>query len=206
MGGTRKALTIITMVSLIFITSPRWVDATELSDLFNIGGAFLTHLGVHESGHYITARMGGADEVNLDFFTQEPNGFFLGLSTAKGIDPESTVSYKLAGEAASSYLFEVALTQYRYRPTSYNQSLLFFSGTDFLWYSLWSFYIHPTDSPAFDPVGISQETGISKHAIMGIALLQSTLNAYRVHSGSDTFLPYIALDQKYAELGIQITF
>ena len=203
---TQKILAVITVVSSIFIVSPRWVDAAELSDLLSIGGAFLSHLGVHESGHYITARMGGAEEVNLEFFSQKPDGFFLGLSTAKGMDPESTLSYKLAGEAASSYLFEISLTQYRYRPTAYNQSLLFFSGTDFLWYSLWSFYIHPTDSPAFDPVGISQETGISKHAIFGVALLQSALNTYRVHSGSDVLLPYILLDQRYAELGVQITF
>ena len=118
MVGARRILAVITVVSSIFIASPRWVNAAEFSDLLSIGGAFLSHLGVHESGHYITARMGGADEVNLDFFSQQANGFFLGLSTAKGMDPESTLPYKLAGEAASSYLFEVALTQYRYHPSA----------------------------------------------------------------------------------------
>ena len=201
-----KALTIVTLALALSFLPLRPALALVPADLVQLGAAFMTHLSIHETGHYVMGHMGGAQDVQLDFFTQKNNSFFLGLSTAQGIDRDASLSYKMGGEAASSYLFEVALREYRYQPTAYNRALLFFSGTDFLWYSIWSFYVKDENNPAYDPVGISQETGLSPHAIVGAAFLQTALNAYRTTSGSDRLVPYINLDQSQAEMGIQFRF
>lgn len=205
----KAALVILTVtLSLAPLSRAAALPPEDLgpTDLVHVGAAFLTHLAVHESGHYVVAHMGGADSVDLSFFTQRNGNFFLGLSSAKGVQRESLLSYKMGGEAAASYLFEVALRQYRRQPTVYNTSLLLFSGTDFLWYSFWSFYIEDSNNPSHDPVGIAQETGLSKETIFGMAALQTALNAYRIYSGNDAMTPFIRLDEESAAFGVQVRF
>ncbi len=188
---------------IVALFSPTAVYALNLGDIFQVGAAFVSHVFVHESGHYIMAHMAGAKEVQLNFFTVQGGNLYLGLSTAKGLDPASSLSYKAAGEAAGSYLFDAALESYRTHPTTYNRSLLFFSGTDFLWYTLYAFYLTGNQNPSYDPVGIARETGLSAESILGIAAIQTALNAYRIYSGSDDVMPYIDLDKKWVEFGVR---
>jgi len=188
---------------IVVLSVPTAVYALNLGDIFQVGAAFVSHVFVHESGHYIMAHMAGAKEVQLNFFTMQGGNLYLGLSTAKGLDLASSLSYKAAGEAAGSYLFDAALEGYRTHPTTYNRSLLFFSGTDFFWYTLYAFYLSGKQNPSYDPVGISHETGLSAESILGIAAIQTALNAYRVYSGSDEVMPYIDLDKKWVEFGVR---
>ena len=97
------------LLGLLLLIPPQDAPATGLSDALQIGTAFLVHLGVHESGHYIMASMAGAEDVDLAFFTKRGKNFYLGLSTAKGLDGESRAPYKMAGEATASYHFEIML-------------------------------------------------------------------------------------------------
>jgi hypothetical protein len=208
-GGLKMKMdkkTFLTIALAVCLFIPRPAQAFSPLDLIQVGAAFLTNLGVHETGHYVMAHMGGADEVKLDFFTDKGGSFFLGRSTAKGMNREARLSYKLGGEAAVSYLFEAALRQHRFQPTAYNSALLFFSGTDFLWYSIWAFYIGGNDNPGYDPIGISKETGLSAETIFSVALLQTALNSYRVYSASDVVIPFIGLDKKSAKFGVQVRF
>jgi hypothetical protein len=198
---TRVAVFILWLVAAL--STPTTVYALDFGDILQVGAAFVSHVAVHESGHYIMAHMAGAQDVQLNFFTVQGGNVYLGLSTAKGLNPASSLSYKAAGEAAASYLFDAALESYRTRPTTYNRSLLFFSGTDFFWYTLYAFYVSENQNPSYDPVGISHETGLSAEAILGMAALQTTLNAYRIYSGSDSVMPYIDLDKKWVEFGIR---
>ena len=188
---------------MMILSMPTVVHALDFVDVFQVGAAFVTHTFVHESGHYIMGHMGGAEEVHLNFLTQKNGNLYLGLSTAIGLDRASSLSYKAAGEAAASYLFDVALESYRIHPTTYNRALLFFSNTDFLSYTIYAFYIDGSRNPSYDPVGIARETGLSHEAILGVAVLQSALNAYRIYSGSDDILPYIDLDNRWVEFGIR---
>ena len=203
--GIILMLAFIPWMTIIFFL-PSAGRALEPGDVFQVGAAFLSHMAVHESGHYIMANMGGATDIQLNFFTMKGGNFYLGLSTARGLGHASSLPYKVAGEAASSYHFEVALQSYRTRATPYNRSLLFFSGTDLLWYSLYAFYLSSDRNPNYDPIGISQETGLSPEAIIGLAAFQTALNAYRVYSGDDRMIPYFALDKTFAEFGIQVRF
>lgn len=152
------------------------------------------------------AQQAGAEDARIDFFEHQGNNLFLGLSTVKKIDEASLVPYRLGGEAAANHLFDASLSNYRNRPTTYNKALLFFSGVDFLWYSFWTLYIQDKQDPSYDPVGISQETGLPSHTILGMAALQTALNTYRVSSGSDRLLPYLGLDRTRAEIGVRIQF
>ncbi|MCI0526451.1 MAG: hypothetical protein L0Y56_03230 [Nitrospira sp.] len=99
-------MTLITVFILWFVvafSAPTAVYAFNFGDIFQIGAAFVSHVAVHESGHYIMAHMAGAKDVQLNFFTVQGGNLYLGLSTAKGLDPASSLSYKAAGEAAGSY-------------------------------------------------------------------------------------------------------
>lgn len=202
----RKVLFIVGWALFMVTTfAPRsW--AVDLSDILQGGGAFLTHLMVHETGHHVMAYMGGGQDVHLDFFKKQGGNFFVGAVSATGINQESVLPFRAAGVAASNHLFNLSLSRYRLEPTTYNTALLFFSGTDFLWYSVWSFYIKGSKDPSYDPVGISQETGLSPHAVVGMALVQTAINAYRVYSEDDTIVPYFSLDQEWAKIGVQVTF
>lgn len=176
-----------------------------VSDFAKIGLAFLTNLAVHETGHAAVASYVGANGIDLQFMTKKDDKFFLGLSHVEHIDEKSRLPYSMGGEFAVSYTFEYALSDYRQNPTTYNKALMFFSGTDFLWYSIYAFYLTDGD-PAFDPTAIANITGLSKGTIVGVALTQSLINAYRIHSGNDNIAPYFTLDKYSAVFNVRFIF
>ncbi len=163
-------------------------------DLVQVTAAFFTSLTVHETGHALIADQMGAEGVSIQFFAQEDNNFALGLTKVRNLDRRSMLPFAMGGEIANSLDFEYALKLYRQQPTVYNRSLLLFSGTDFLWYTVYAFYISGGTSHS-DPLIIQQETGLSKEAILGVALTQSLLNLYRVTSCEDTIIPYFTYDR-----------
>jgi hypothetical protein len=170
-----------------------------------IGMAFMTNLALHELGHVVVADYVGATGTSLNFFKKQDGKFFLGTSIVKQIDDKSRLSFSMGGEVATDLTFEHALHSYRKNPTLYNKSLLFFSGSDFLWYCLYAFYLSD-GHPYFDPIAISKETGISKDVLFSIALAKTMINAYRVYSGQDRIIPYFTVDKYSAILTISIPF
>jgi hypothetical protein len=181
-------------------------DSWGPPDLFQIAMAFLTNLAIHESGHFIVAESLGAEDNTLCFFCRDKDSLFLGLSMVQSIDEKTRVPYIMGGEIATSLSFEVVLHRYRARlssrqasPTTYNRALLFFNGTEFLWYSVYAFYFNGTKDSRHDPVAISQETGLSPEIILVIAATQAALNTYRVYSGQDRFISYFTFDKTFSE-------
>lgn len=170
----------VAAVGLVFVLStPKPASAGDgwsLMDPIEIGLAFVTNLAIHESGHVLVAEGVGADKATFKFFGEENGAFFLGLSTATGVPDESLLPYRLGGEIASSYTFEFALQSYRRQPTTYNQALMFFSGTDFFWYTVFAFYLAPYEDQRYDPVGIRASTGFSRAGILAAATTQLATN------------------------------
>ncbi|HEY4619553.1 MAG TPA: hypothetical protein VIH39_01715 [Nitrospirota bacterium] len=201
----KKVTASIIVFIILLISSPK-VSAADLKDIPLIGLAFLTNLGIHETGHYVIANQAGADGNTLNFFTKDKNSFFLGLSTVTKIDSKSKPGYHLAGEVASNYTFELALRKYRENNTTYNRALMFFSMTDFLWYTTYAFYVAPYQNGKFDPIGISNTTGIDREKIFLVALAHTSLNALRVYSGEDRVIPYYMLDRHFIGFGIKVPF
>src|SRR3972149_10503517 len=200
----RKTATsyILIILFITFIFSSR-VSAVEFKDIPAVGLAFLTNLGMHETGHYLIANQAGAEGNTLNFFTKDKNSFFLGLSTVTDIDNKAKPAYHLAGEVASSYTFEVTLKQYRAQKTTYNSALLFFSMTDFLWYTTYAFYLTPNENEKFDPIGISETTGLRRETIFLVSLTQSALNALRMYSNEDRLIPYFIMDRYFIAFGVK---
>ena len=201
----KKVTASIIVFIILLISSPK-VSAADLKDIPLIGLAFLTNLGIHETGHYVIANQAGADGNTLNFFTKDKNSFFLGLSTVTKIDSKSKPGYHLAGEVASNYTFELALRKYRENNTTYNRALMFFSMTDFLWYTTYAFYVAPYQNGKFDPIGISNTTGIDREKIFLVALAHTSLNALRVYSGEDRVIPYYMLDRHFIGFGVKVPF
>ncbi len=181
-------------------------DGWSATDPLAVGLAFLSNLAIHESGHYLIADGVGASDAKLKFFSQEDGAFFLGLSKATNLPEESVLTYKLGGEIASSYTFEFALRGYRHQPTTYNSALLFFSGTDFFWYTVFAFYIAPEEDQRYDPAGIREVTGFSRTALLGATSAQLAANAYRVWSGTDVVVPSFSYDRRSAALNLTLRF
>ena len=175
-------------------------------DVLQIPMAFLTNLAIHESGHFIIAEGANAQDNRLDFFSKKDGSFFLGLSTVSTIDEKSKVTYILGGEIATGVSFELALDRYRSAATTYNRALLLFSGTDFLWYTVYAFYLAPSRDSRYDPVAVSHETGLSPEAILMLAATQTMLNAYRVYSGQDRIVPYFTFDEQSVSFRVGIHF
>ncbi|MEK6583807.1 MAG: hypothetical protein AABY66_03025 [Nitrospirota bacterium] len=196
---------ILIILFITFIFSSR-VSALEFKDIPVVGLAFLTNLGMHETGHYLIANQAGAEGNTLNFFTKDKNSFFLGLSTVTKIDNKAKPAYHLAGEVASSYTFELALRKYRESDTTYNRALMFFSMTDFLWYSTYAFYVSPYKNGKFDPIGISNTTGIDRGKIFLVALAHTSLNALRAYTGEDRVIPYYMLDRNFIGFGVKVSF
>jgi hypothetical protein len=130
----------------------------------------------------------------------------LGLSNATGVPDDSVLTYRLGGEIAASYTFELALHGYREQPTAYNRALLFFSGTDFFWYTLYAFYLSPQENTFYDPVGIRESTGLPRGVIVAAAATQLAANAWRVASGTDRVAPSFSFDRRSALLNLTLTF
>lgn len=201
----KKVTASIIVFIILLISSPK-VSAADLKDIPLIGLAFLTNLGIHETGHYVIANQAGAEGNTLNFFTKDKNSFFLGLSTVTKIDSKAKPGYHLAGEVASNYTFELALRKYRENNTTYNRALMFFSMTDFLWYTTYAFYVAPYQNGKFDPIGISNTTGIDREKIFLVALAHTSLNALRVYRGEDRVIPYYMLDRHFIGFGIKVPF
>lgn len=205
----KKIITILFLYAIVSTPFKPAAFALEpssvLSGIAQIGMAFMTNLAVHESGHAAAASYVGADGISLNFFTKKGGKFFLGLSNVENIDKKSRLPYSLGGEVGANLTFEYALQRYRGEPTLYNKSLIFFSGTDFLWYSIYAFYLTDGD-PSYDPIIISEETGLSKNIIFSVALAQTMINAYRVYSGQDRVVPYLSLDKYSAIFNLRFTF
>ncbi len=177
----------------------------SVSEVTQVGMAFMTNLMIHEVGHAAVADHAGAQENRLDFFSKQGDQFFLGTSTVTNIDDRSRLSYTMGGEFFADLTFEHALKGYRENPTMYNKSLMFFSGTDFLWYCIYAFYIAEEHS-SFDPITISKETGLSHDALFSVILAKTAMNAYRIHSGEDRVVPYFTVDKYSASLNVGIPF
>lgn len=178
----------------------------SLTDPLAVALAFATNLAIHESGHHLIASGVGANKATLKFFGEDDGVFFLGLSSAEGIPDESLLTYQLGGEIAASYTFELSLRAFRTRPTTFNSALLFFSGTDFLWYSLYSFYIAPEQDTRYDPVGIADTTGFNRSTILAAATIQLAANAWRVISGTDAIVPSFSFDRESALMHLTAQF
>jgi hypothetical protein len=174
-------------------------------EVVQLGVAFLTNLAVHEVGHAVVADYVGAVGSRLSFFEKRGGDFFLGTSSVEYIDDKSKLPYTMGGEFFADLTFEHALQNYREGPNPYNKALLFYSGTDFLWYCFYAFYLS-SDNPYYDPVTISKETGISRDMLFSIALAKTILNAYRIYSGRDRIIPYFMVDKYSASLNIMIPF
>jgi len=189
----------------LFLIQPGITKAAVLSDLGQIGLAFITNIVIHESGHALVAdQVGNAENINMKFFTKRGNGFSFGVTEVKNLDQKSKIPFIMGGEIANSYNFEYALLSYRQLPTTFNRSLMFFSGTDFLWYTVYSLYLSKGASHQ-DPVALKKETGVSKEAILGIALTQTILNYYRITSGTDKVIPYFTFDDTSVKFMVRIT-
>ena len=176
-----------------------------LTDILQAGAAFLTNLAVHEFGHEVVANHVEAEGSQLNFFNKSGGDFFLGTSHVDSIDSRSNLSYTMGGEFFADITFEHALKSYRENPNTYNKSLLLSSGTDFLWYCFYSFYV-AEDNPAYDPITISKETGISREMLFSVVLAKTLVNAYRVYSGEDIIVPYFKVDRHSASLNVMIPF
>ncbi len=167
--------------------------------------AYITHIVIHETGHAAIANHVGADGISMEFLTNSGGNFFLGMSNVTSIDEDSILPYSVGGEFAANLTFEYALQDFRREPSLFNKSLLLFSGTDFLMYSLYAFYM--TDgNPSYDPIIISETTGLSKDVVFSAALLQTILNAQRLYSGHDRIIPYITLDRYSAIFNLKLIF
>jgi hypothetical protein len=176
-----------------------------LTDILQAGAAFLTNLALHEFGHEVVANYVDAEGSQLNFFNKSGGDFFLGTSHVDSIDSRSNLSYTMGGEFFADMTFEHALKSYRKNPNTYNKSLLLSSGTDFLWYCFYSFYV-AEDNPAYDPITISKETGISREMLFSVVLAKTLVNAYRVYSGEDIIVPYFKVDRHSASLNVMIPF
>ncbi len=176
-----------------------------MTDVIQIGAAFLTNLAIHEFGHEVVANYVGAEGSRLNFFKKSGGDFFLGTSSVDNIDERSVLPYTMGGEFFVDLTFEHALRDYRNNPNSYNKSLLITSGTDFLWYCFYAFYVSG-DNPSYDPITISERTGLSRDTLFSIALAKTLINAYRVYSGNDTVVPYFKVDRYSTSLNFIVPF
>ncbi len=199
------SLTLILLSLPYSFTAHGFETLSLLNRAFQVGAAFMTNLAIHETGHAAAASYVGAEGIKLNFLTKHDGQFFLGRANVDRIDYRSRLPYSMGGEIATSLTFEYALGRYRKEPTVYNRSLLLFSSTDFLWYSIYSFYL--TDgNPDFDPIAVRNETGFSKESIFSIALAQSLLNAYRIYSGYDRIVPYFTFDKYSVSFNVRVNF
>jgi hypothetical protein len=178
---------------------------TSVSEVLMIGTAFLTNLFAHEFGHEVVAQHVGARGTKLGFFKKMNGQFFLGTSEVDNIADESVLSYTMGGEFFADLTFEHALQDYRKSPNLYNKPLILSSGLDFAWYCVYAFYVG-NESPSYDPITISEETGISRDMLFSVVVAKTMINADRVYSGNDTVIPYFTVDKQSAMLNIAFPF
>jgi hypothetical protein len=165
----------------------------------------MAHLFFHELGHEVVADEVGADSHSISFFTNKNGKFYPGVSTYKSIPKESKLPYAAGGERMASFTFEYALQSYRREPSTFNRALMFFSGVDFLAYTLLANYVHP-DNDMYDPNIIREEIGCSKETLLSIVAAKTLLNAYRVINEDADFTPMVWVDKKSAGIMIRFNF
>ena len=178
---------------------------SSTSGVVQMGAAFLTNLFLHEFGHEVVANYVGATGTKLNFFKREDEQFFLGTSTVETIDDRSMLPYAMGGEFFADLTFEHALQDYRKKPSTFNKSLMLASGGDFLWYCVYAYYLSDGHQN-FDPIHVSERTGLSENTILSIVAAKTLINAYRAYSGEDKIIPYFSVDKYSASLNIIIPF
>jgi len=171
----------------------------------DIGTAFATNVIIHELGHDIVADHVGAQGSHLSFLQSKNGQFFFASSTVQSIDATARLPYSMGGEFASDFTFEYALGSYRKDPTLYNRSLMFFSGTEMLWYSLYAFYLS-SGNDNLDPIAVTKYGGVSREAVLGVALAKTAMNAYRIYSGKDTVVPHFTITDDSVTLNLTMAF
>jgi hypothetical protein len=144
-----------------------------------------------------------AKGTKLDFFKREGDQFFLGTSSVEEIDDRSLLPYAMGGEFFADLTFEHALRDYRKKPSTFNKSLMLASGGDFLWYCLYAYYLSEGHQN-FDPVSVSEKTGLPRDTIFSIVAAKTMVNAYRAYSGNDIIIPYFSVDKYSASLNVII--
>lgn len=194
---------LIALLVILFV--PQGSFAFTAKDAADIGAAFMTHLTLHELGHQVVADDVGAESPKMEFFKFRNGKFYPGLSTYTNIDPDSKLPYAVGGERMAGYTFEYALQDYRKKPTTYNKALLFFSCTDFLWYTIYAFYLTPGND-MYDPTIIQQETGLSKGLLFSLVFLKTAINAARVTHKDFNLIPIIYVDRTSATFALRICF
>ena len=200
----KLVLSIILLITLM-AAQPAKAYESAIMDIIQVGSAFATNLTVHEYGHAIVGSSVGAEGISVSFLSKRKNNLFLGYTSTSKIDDKAYPSFALGGEIGVNMSLEYALHRFRKEPTTYNKALLFFSGTDFLWYTVYTFYFNE-DNPDSDPNILHRETGISKDTLLVAAVTQSLLNGYRVFSGSDTVIPYMTFDREAIGFHIKVSF
>jgi len=173
--------------------------------VFDIGAAFATNVIIHELGHDIVADYVGAEGSSLGFLQSKNGQFFLASSTVRTIDASARLPYSMGGEFAADFTFEYALSSYRTNPTLYNKSLMFFSGTEMLWYSIYAFYLS-SGHDNLDPIAITRYGGISRETVLSVALAKTIMNAYRIYTGEDTVIPHFTVSDDSVTLNLTIAF
>jgi len=187
-----------------------WITPTAhafdyIKDTAAIGAAFMTHLTLHEIGHQAVAAEVGADSAQMRFFSMKDGKFYPGLSTHENVPEDSRLPYAIGGEYMACHTFEFALQSYRQKPTTYNRALMFFSGTDFVWYTLLAFYVYPQDD-SYDPNSIREETGLSKEMMLSFVVAKALMNVYRVYNKDAKFIPMLRVDKTSAALVVRFDF
>jgi hypothetical protein len=204
MKGARRIIGIVAVAAALCL--PARAHAFEpLKDSAQIAAAFMTNLALHEVGHAAVGTFVGAEGVKTSFFSRRNGSFFLGYTEYKNLKKEARLPFLAGGPMMNGYTFEYALGDYRRNPNTYNKALLFFSCTDFLYYSLYAFYLAPGNDH-YDPTAIRHETGLSKEAVLGIALTQSLLNGMRVFNVQNRVVPYFAVDRFHASFNLRVQF
>ena len=193
------------IVLVLMAAQPSLAFESKITDIVKVGAAFATNLTVHEYGHAIVGNSVGAEGISVSFLTRQKNNLFLGYTSTKKIDNNAYPSFALGGEIGANMSFEYALYSFRRHPTAYNKSILFFSGTDFLWYTLYTYYLN-RDNPDADPNILHRETGISRDIILSVAVTQSLLNGYRIISGTDRIIPYFIYNKNSIGFNVKIPF
>lgn len=178
---------------------------SNLGELITMGTAFLTNMAAHEFGHAIIGEHVGATGNTVSFFDKQGGQFFLGMSSVKNIKAESKLPYTMGGEFFADLTFEHALKSYRKNPNFYNTSLMLYSGTDFLWYCFYAFYVSEGHS-SFDPLTVAKETGLSKDELFSIVLAKTMINTYRIYSGQDRVIPYFTINSNSAALNLSVPY
>lgn len=195
------------VILIVFCASTAIADDSKnkMRDFVSLSLGYVISLSVHELGHAIVASNVGAK--GLSFNMSDGKGVnLLGATTkVKSIEKESILPFAMGGEIGSDFCFEYGLARYRKKPTLLNKSLLFFAGTDFLRYSLYSFYIDQQNNYA-DPYIVQRETNLSPHIILSIAFVKTLINANRIATHKDLFIPFFTCDKDSVRFNLIYTF